>query len=149
MIIDGKRILTNAHVVLYASQIFVQANQSTERVPAKVQAMAPGVDLAIVEVEKPAFFDGRPPLPLADGIPAMKQTVSVYGYPIGGEQLSVTQGIVSRIEYTAIYCLISGLRIQIDAALEPRQQRRAGRRPTEKSSGWSTASSPRAKTSAT
>ena len=119
VIIDGKRILTNAHVVLYASQIFVQADQSTERVPAKVKAIAPGIDLAIVEVEKPSFFDGRPPLPLADDIPAVKQTVNVYGYPIGGEQISVTQGIVSRIECTAIYYFVRGLRIQIDAALNP------------------------------
>ena len=41
-IIDGKRILTNAHVVLYASRILVQANQSTERVPATVEAIAAG-----------------------------------------------------------------------------------------------------------
>lgn len=119
VIIDGKRILTNAHVVLYASQIFVQADQTTERVPAKATAIAPGIDLAIVEVEKPAFFDGRPALPLADDIPALKQTVNVYGYPIGGEQMCITQGIVSRIEYTTIYCLVRGLRIQIDAALNP------------------------------
>ena len=62
-------------------------------------AIAPGIDLAVLEVDKPSFFDGRPPLPLADGIATVKQTVSVYGYPIGGEQISVTQGIVSRIEY--------------------------------------------------
>ncbi len=46
-IIEGKRILTNAHVVLYASQLFVQADQTTERVPAKVVAVAPGIDLAV------------------------------------------------------------------------------------------------------
>ena len=57
VIIDGKRILTNAHVVLYASQIFVQADQSTERVPAKVTAIAPNIDLAIVQVDNPSFFD--------------------------------------------------------------------------------------------
>ena len=119
VIIEGKRILTNAHVVLYASQLFVQADQTTDRVPAKVIAVAPGIDLAVIEVEKPSFFDGRPPLPLADDIPAVKQTVNVYGYPIGGEQMSVTQGIVSRIEYTTINFLAEGLRIQIDAALNP------------------------------
>jgi S1-C subfamily serine protease len=118
-IIEGNLILTNAHVVLYASQIFVQADQTTERVPAKLVAIAPGLDLAVVKVDKPSFFEGRPPLPLATDIPNVKQTVSVYGYPIGGEQISVTQGIVSRIECTTIYCLVRGLRIQIDAALNP------------------------------
>ena len=119
VIIEGKRILTNAHVVSYASQVFVQANQSTERVPAKVKVLALGMDLAIVEVENPSFFDQRPPLPLSDGMPALKQTVSVYGYPVGGEQLSITQGVVSRIEYTMIYYFNRGLRVQVDAALNP------------------------------
>jgi hypothetical protein len=41
----------------------------------------------------------------------------VYGYPTGGTELSVTQGIVSRIEYTDYYYQASGLRIQVDAAL--------------------------------
>jgi S1-C subfamily serine protease len=119
VILEGKRILTNAHVVKYASQIFVQADQSTERVPAKVKAIAPAVDLAVLEVEKPSFFDGHPPLPLAGELPALKQTVSVYGYPIGGEQVSVTQGIISRIEFSSLYYFSRGLRVQIDAALNP------------------------------
>ena len=119
VIMSGKRILTNAHVVAYASQVFVQANQSTERVPAKVKAFVPGLDMAIIEVDNPAFFEQRPPLPLADNLPAMKQTVNVYGYPVGGEQLSITQGVVSRIEYRGIAYGSAAVRIQIDAALNP------------------------------
>ena len=60
VILAGKRILTNAHVVAYASQVFVQANQSTERVPAKVKVFVPGLDMAIIEVDNPAFFEQRP-----------------------------------------------------------------------------------------
>ena len=119
VILAGKRILTNAHVVAYASQVFVQANQSTERVPAKVKVFVPELDMAILEVDNPAFFEQRPPLPLADNLPAMKQSVSVYGYPVGGEQLSITQGVVSRIEYRSIAYGSSAVRIQIDAALNP------------------------------
>ncbi|MGQ9573905.1 MAG: PDZ domain-containing protein [Thermoguttaceae bacterium] len=119
VIIEGKRVLTAGHMALYASQLFVQANQSTEKVPASVVAVAPGVDLAVIQVENPAFFDGRPALPLAEDIPGLKQTVNVYGFPIGGEQLSVTQGIVSRIEYAGLNYMTSGLRIQVDAALNP------------------------------
>jgi S1-C subfamily serine protease len=117
VIIDGKRILTSAHVVRYASQIFVQAKQSSERVPAKVKAVAPYMDLAVIEVQEQSFFDGRPPVPLAQGLPGMRQTVSVYGYPIGGEQLSVTQGIVSRIECSPMSVTDLGLWVQIDAAV--------------------------------
>ncbi len=119
VILAGKRILTNAHVVAYASQVFVQANQSTERMPAKVKAYVPGLDMAIIEVDNPAFFEQRPPLPLADNLPAMKQSVNVYGYPVGGEQLSITQGVVSRIEYRGVAYGSSAVRIQIDAALNP------------------------------
>ena len=81
--------------------------------------VAPGMDLAILEVERPSFFDDHPPLPVADEIPAMKQTLNVYGFPIGGEQMSVTQGIVSRIEYTNItsWSRVSGS--QFNAALNP------------------------------
>ncbi|HUF42215.1 MAG TPA: serine protease, partial [Verrucomicrobiae bacterium] len=35
VVIDGKRILTNAHVVRYASQIYVQPNQSASHLPAR------------------------------------------------------------------------------------------------------------------
>ena len=119
VILAGKRILTNAHVVAYASQVFVQANQSTERVPAKVKVFVPGLDMAILEVDNPAFFEQRPPLPLANNLPAMKQSVNVYGYPVGGEQLSITQGVVSRIEYQSIAYGSAAVRIQIDAALNP------------------------------
>jgi len=119
VILPGKRILTNAHVVGYASQVFVQANQSTERVPAKVKVYVPGLDMAILEVDDPAFFEKRPPLPLGDSLPAMKQTVSVYGYPMGGEQLSITQGVVSRIEYFRMPYDSGVVRIQVDAALNP------------------------------
>ena len=39
IVIEGKRILTNAHVVLYASQVQVQANQSGQKIFAKVVAL--------------------------------------------------------------------------------------------------------------
>ena len=39
--------------------------------------------------------------------------------PTGGTSLSITKGIVSRIEFTAYNYPVSGLRIQIDAAINP------------------------------
>jgi S1-C subfamily serine protease len=119
VIIDGRRILTNAHVVQYSSRLLVQGYQSTQRIPARVIAFAPDIDLALLELEENSFFDERPALSLAEGIPKLKETVNVYGYPIGGDQLSITEGIVSRIEFAPYFDLTSGLRIQIDAALNP------------------------------
>jgi S1-C subfamily serine protease len=118
-IIDGKRILTNAHVVLYASRILVQANQSTERIPATVEAIAPGIDLAVLKLSNEAIFDTRPPLLLDDSLPKIKNTVNAYGFPVGGEQLSVTEGIISRVEYVSYADTEIGMRIQVDAALNP------------------------------
>lgn len=119
MVIDGKRILTNAHVVLYASQVFVQPNQSGEKLAARVEAVGPGIDLAILKLEDESFFDNRPPLPLASELPKVKDTVHVYGYPTGGSSLSITKGIISRIEFATYYTTVNGVRIQIDAAINP------------------------------
>ena len=117
VVIDGRRILTNAHVVKYASQIYVQPNQSASHIPARVEAMTPGMDLAILKLDDETFFDKRGALPFAQELPRVKDSINVYGYPTGGTELSVTQGIVSRIEYTDYYYQATGLRIQVDAAL--------------------------------
>lgn len=119
VIIEGKRILTNAHVVLYSSQVQVQANQSGDKIPATVEYIAPGIDLAVLKLEDETFFDTRPPLPRAPMLPVVKDAVMVYGFPTGGTSLSITKGIVSRIEFASYNFPTSGLRIQIDAAINP------------------------------
>ena len=119
IIIEGKRILTNAHVVLYSSQVQVQANQSGDKISASVESIAPGIDLAVLKLEDETFFDTRPPLPRATMLPAVKDAVMVYGFPTGGTSLSITKGIVSRIEFASYNFPTSGLRIQIDAAINP------------------------------
>src|SRR3990172_279411 len=69
VIIEGNRILTNAHVVLHANRVFLQADESTEKVTGDVAFIAPELDLAIVTARDPSFFKGRKPLPLASDIP--------------------------------------------------------------------------------
>ena len=63
VVIEGKRVLTNAHIVLYAGEVFVQSQRGGDRVPAKVAAIGPGIDLATLTLEDEAFFDKRPPVP--------------------------------------------------------------------------------------
>src|SRR5262249_34280531 len=75
------------------------------------------MDLAVLKLDDESFFNKRGTLAFADELPRVKDAVNVYGYPTGGTELSVTQGIVSRIEYTDYYNQTSGLRIQVDAAL--------------------------------
>lgn len=119
VIIEGKRILTNAHVVGYASQVEVQASQSGDKVPAKVIALARGLDLAVLELEDNSFFDKRPPVQRAAVLPDVREAVYAYGYPVGGNSLSTTRGIVSRVEFVGYGSFSSGLRIQIDAPINP------------------------------
>ena len=119
VVIEGKRILTNAHVVAYASQVQVQGNQSGDKIGASVVAMDPGIDLAILKLEDESFFEHRPALPRASVLPQIKDPVLAYGFPTGGTTLSITRGIVSRIEFVPYGLSTSGLRIQIDAAINP------------------------------
>lgn len=119
VVIEGHRILTNAHVVTYASQVQVQGNQAGDKVFATVVAIAPGIDLAVLQVDDKSFFDTRPPLPRASVLPQIKDPVLAYGFPTGGTSLSITKGIVSRIEFVPYNFPVSGLRIQIDAAINP------------------------------
>jgi S1-C subfamily serine protease len=119
VVIDGKRILTSAHVVRYASQVQVQANHAGDKLPARIKVMAPGIDLALLELEDAGFFATHPALPRASTLPSVKDTVLAYGFPTGGTSMSITKGIVSRIEFTNYDWNVSGLRIQIDAAVNP------------------------------
>jgi S1-C subfamily serine protease len=118
-VIEGKRILTNAHVVEYASRVEIQANQAGDKISATVVAVAPGIDLALLKLEDESFFDTHPPLARATLLPEIKDAVMAYGYPKGGDNLSITKGIVSRIDFTVYHFPVSGLRIQIDAAINP------------------------------
>jgi S1-C subfamily serine protease len=119
VVIEGKRILTNAHVVLYASQVQIQANAAGDKVPATVVAVAPGIDLAVLQLDDAAFFDTHPPVARASKLPQIKDAVLAYGFPTGGNSLSITKGIVSRIEFVSYNFPTSGLRIQVDAAINP------------------------------
>jgi S1-C subfamily serine protease len=119
VVIEGRQILTNAHVLLYASEVFVQGKDGGEKVEAKVKSIGVGYDLALLTVENPDFFARRPALPRAKSLPKERDTVEVYGYPIGGTNQSVTKGIVSRIDFVPYTTETWGVRVQIDAALNP------------------------------
>jgi S1-C subfamily serine protease len=119
VVIEGKRILTCAHMILYASQVQIQANQAGDKISAKVEAIAPGIDLAVLKLDDETFFGTHPALTRTKKLPEIRDMVMAYGYPEGGSSLSITKGIVSRIEFVPYNYPVSGLRIQIDAAINP------------------------------
>jgi len=119
-VIDGKRIMTNAHVVSNARFLTVSKEGDPNPYPARVLHIAHDCDLALLGVDSPDFFEGTRALQFG-GIPALESVVSVYGYPIGGTRLSVTRGIVSRIDFQTYSHsgMDAHLTIQIDAAINP------------------------------
>ncbi|TQK05065.1 S1C family serine protease [Herbaspirillum sp. SJZ107] len=119
VVIEGKRILTNAHVVGYASQVQVQASQDGDKIGATVVAIAPGMDLAVLKLDDESFFDKHKPVPRASVLPDVREAVMAYGYPLGGNSLSITKGIVSRVEFVPYFGGNAGLRVQIDAPINP------------------------------
>ncbi len=119
-VVDGKRIMTNAHVVSNARFLTISKEGDPNPYLAKVLHIAHDCDLALLTVENPAFFKGTSPLEFG-GIPEIESVVSAYGYPLGGTRLSVTRGIVSRIDFQPYSHsgMDSHLAIQIDAAINP------------------------------
>ena len=108
VVIEGKRILTNAHVVNYASQVQIQANQAGDKISATVEAIAPGIDLAVLKLDDEKFFDSHPALARAKSLPGIKDVVLAYGFPEGGNSLSITKGIVSRVEFAPYNLQVQG-----------------------------------------
>ena len=116
----AKRLLTNAHVVSNARFITITREGLNHPFIAHVEFIAHDCDLALLTVDDEAFFEGSNALEIS-GVPRIESAVSVFGYPLGGERLSVTKGIVSRIDFDAYSHsgVDSHLIIQIDAAINP------------------------------
>ncbi len=118
-VIEGNRILTNAHVIANSTFLEVRRYGETKRYEAKVLSVSHQADLALITVKDKTFFEGIEPLPLGD-LPKIEQQIAVFGYPTGGNTLSITQGIVSRIEHHRyVHSNESFLAIQVDAAINP------------------------------
>ena len=118
-VISGQRILTNAHVIANASYIQAQKHNDPKRYLARVVFVSHDADLALITVDDLEFFTDLEPLPLGE-LPEPQKEVAVFGYPMGGKSLSITKGILSRVEqqryaHAGAY-LLAG---QIDAAINP------------------------------
>lgn len=119
-VIEGNRILTNAHNIANERYIEVKKQNLARRYPAQVLFAGHDCDLAILTVPDGSFFEGTVPLQFG-GLPKINSTVQTYGFPIGGQQISITEGVVSRLE-TSIYShsqAAQHLVVQTDAAINP------------------------------
>lgn len=97
VVIGAGRILTGAHVIANATFVQVQRISDTEKSVARVVGVCHDCDLALLAVDDRRFMDGIDPAKLGE-LPDLRDRVAVVGFPIGGEEISITEGVVSRIE---------------------------------------------------
>ncbi|TLD72623.1 trypsin-like serine protease [Phragmitibacter flavus] len=119
-LVGKNKFITNAHVVSNATKIVIRTMNDPEPLEARLVHVAHDCDLAMLELVDPKRFENVKPLEI-DGIPKLNSEVIAVGYPIGGERVSVTRGVVSRIDFQSYSHsgIDQHLAIQVDAAINP------------------------------
>ncbi|KAK1357825.1 putative peptidase S1C, Peptidase S1, PA clan [Heracleum sosnowskyi] len=116
-VIGGRRVLTNAHSVEHHTQVKLKKRGSDTKYVATVLAIGTECDIAMLTVADDEFWEGVSPVEFGD-LPTLQDAVTVVGYPIGGDTISVTSGVVSRIEILSyVHVSTELLGLQIDAAI--------------------------------
>ncbi|KNH02446.1 protease Do-like 10 mitochondrial-like protein [Perkinsela sp. CCAP 1560/4] len=138
-----KLLITNAHVVFSSTFIEVRRHGESSKFTASVRYISADCDLALLHVEDPSFWAEAAELEFAGvssvndakgpstvhriaavdyigGLPSLQQNIRVVGYPWGGDQVSITSGVVSRIDSSPYGGVdVHLIAIQIDAAVNP------------------------------
>lgn len=119
-LIGPNLFLTNAHVVSNARRLLITMHGSARKHPAKILHIAHDCDLALLQVDDFTPFIGLRHFEIG-GVPKLESQVRVIGYPVGGNRISVTRGVVSRIDFNTYSHSRSDqhLVVQIDAAINP------------------------------
>jgi S1-C subfamily serine protease len=119
VIIGPGEILTGAHVVAHSTFLQVQKIAESEKAVARVKAVCHDADLALLEVTDERFLRGTTPVEIGE-LPELRDKVAVVGFPVGGEQVSITEGVVSRVEVQSYtHSARDLLAVTIDAAINP------------------------------
>eukprot|EP00568_Trieres_chinensis_P000836 CAMPEP_0183300494 /NCGR_PEP_ID=MMETSP0160_2-20130417/6908_1 /TAXON_ID=2839 ORGANISM="Odontella Sinensis, Strain Grunow 1884" /NCGR_SAMPLE_ID=MMETSP0160_2 /ASSEMBLY_ACC=CAM_ASM_000250 /LENGTH=600 /DNA_ID=CAMNT_0025462933 /DNA_START=135 /DNA_END=1937 /DNA_ORIENTATION=- len=122
-LVEGRRIVTNAHVVRRCTHVRARKSSSPVMFSCTVEWMSIPLDLAVLSVNDEDDFFGvdacetnsQNHLSLCRVLPRLEENVTCVGFPRGGQQISVTRGVVSRVDVNSH----GVLRIQIDAAINP------------------------------
>lgn len=128
----NKYIITNAHCVHNAAYITIQKRGVAFPYRARIDGIIYECDLAILSIDTEyylkskqkddlnkimnEFWDDLLPLEIG-GLPSKLDTVYVYGYPLGGYNISITTGAVNRIQNIQYFDAALGIAIQIDAPI--------------------------------
>lgn len=117
--IDGvlsKVIVTNAHCVHEASRINIKRRENSNLFKAVILATLYECDLAIL-LPMGDFWRDIKPLALNSVMPLKGVRVYAAGFPLGGNNISITEGIVSRIVMYDYSNHTKGICVQIDAPI--------------------------------
>jgi len=121
---EGDIVLTAAHVVSDARDVRVQPHSRSGESPgkfvARVLAVSHDCDLALLEVLDEECFQGKVPMELLgpQELLDVQSRVQVMGFPVGGDYLSITEGVVSRVEVVEYsHSRRPGLALTVDAAV--------------------------------
>jgi S1-C subfamily serine protease len=119
-VIAGGLIVTSAHVVSDSRFLVVYLNGDPNPHEARVVVQGHDCDLSLVKPVEASLLEKVPALPFGT-MPPLRSMVETYGYPAGSDQISSTQGIVSRIDrQTYTHTAADGhLAVQTDAAINP------------------------------
>jgi S1-C subfamily serine protease len=113
-VIEGKRILTSAHFVLYSSELQIKAGEAGDKLSAKVVAVAPALDIAVLKLDDESFFDSHPPVARWNDLPRTRDVASIYGFPSDSANVSTSRISVANIEFAPYFSGVSGLRIRLN-----------------------------------
>lgn len=115
--VTERKILTNAHSVEHHTQVKVKRRGSDEKHVARVLTIGTECDIAMLTVDDASFWVDLEKIEFGV-LPMLQDDVTVIGYPVGGDTISVTSGVVSRIEVTSyLHGATDLLSLQIDAAI--------------------------------
>jgi hypothetical protein len=124
-VVSKDRLVMNAHVVSNARFLTVEKNDRNTSPRSAYRARR---DLALVKVQDPAFFKGSTTRRRHPEL----TNVTVIGYPIGGERISVTRALFQSISFHAF-----GHRLVSRHPDRCRDQSRKQRRDAERQGGES------------
>ncbi|KIY97425.1 hypothetical protein MNEG_10537, partial [Monoraphidium neglectum] len=83
--------------VANATTVYVRRPGDPKKTKATIACLAKQCDLALLTVADDSFWEGLRALTFVSETPELQSPVLVAGYPVGGDSLSITKGIVSRV----------------------------------------------------
>ncbi|MHC5064071.1 MAG: S1C family serine protease [Planctomycetota bacterium] len=117
VVIAPNQILTGAHVVANATFIQIQKISDPDKFIARLRGIDHDSDLALLVIDDQQFMGDIEPARLGE-LPHFQDRVAVIGFPIGGDEISITEGIVSRIEVQRyVHSQRALLAVTVDAAI--------------------------------